>query len=188
VIALARIAAVIAVLGTAIVYGTDAFCAMVLRPALADVDDRCLVPVMGYVHLYGDRRMPVPGALGIVGATASAALAAVSGQWFAAAAAGTAVGLLLPWLVLYARVSAPINRQLAAAARTAEVPPNALVLQRKPHSDLSRFPDHHPRHLDRTRRRRKSTRRTHLISGRHQPNNRCRRLHPPGCDRILTYQ
>ena len=116
-IELARIAAFIAVLGTAIVYGTDAFCAMVLRPALAHVDDRCLVAVMGYVHLYGDRRMPVPGALGIVGAAASAALAAVAGQWFAAVAAGAAVGVLLVWLVLYVRVSAPINRQLSTAAK-----------------------------------------------------------------------
>src|SRR6185369_6155484 len=122
-------AAFISVLGTAIVYGTDAFCAMVLRPALGRVDDRCLVAVMGYVHLYGDRRMPVPGALGIVGAAASAALAAVAGQWFAAVAAGAAVGVLLVWLVLYARVSAPINRQLTTAAKTGEVPPNARVLQ-----------------------------------------------------------
>ena len=128
-IELARIAAFIAVLGTAIVYGTDAFCAMVLRPALAQVDDRCLVAVTGSVPLYGDRRMPVPGALGIVGAAASAALAAVAGQWFAAVAAGAAVGVLLVWLVLYVRVSAPINRQLTTAAKTGEVPPNARALQ-----------------------------------------------------------
>jgi predicted lysophospholipase L1 biosynthesis ABC-type transport system permease subunit len=126
----ARVAGFIAVLGTAIVFGTDAFCAMVLRPALAHVDDRCLVAVTGYVHLYGDRRMPVPGVLGIVGASTSAALAAVAGQWLAAVAAGAAVGVLLAWLVLYVRVSAPINRQLTAAAKAGDVPPNARVLQR----------------------------------------------------------
>jgi Domain of unknown function (DUF1772) len=125
----AWVAALMAVLGTAIVFGTDVFCAMVLRPALARVDDRCLVAVMGYVHLYGDRRMPVPGVLGIVGAGASAALAGVAGQWLAAAASGVAVGVLLVWLVLYVRVSAPINRQLTTAAKTGEVPPNARVLQ-----------------------------------------------------------
>jgi hypothetical protein len=130
VIELARIAAFIAVLGTAIVYGTDAFAAIVLRPALARVDDRCLVAVMGYVHLYADRRMPVPGVLGIVGAAASAALAALAGQWLVAVAAGAAVGLLLVWLVLYVRVSAPINRQLTTAAEAGDVPPNARVLQR----------------------------------------------------------
>lgn len=59
---LAKIAALIAVLGTAVVYGTDVFCAMVQRPALSHVDDRALASVMGSVHLYGDRRMPLPGA------------------------------------------------------------------------------------------------------------------------------
>jgi Domain of unknown function (DUF1772) len=125
----AKTAALIAVLGTAIVYGTDVFCAMVQRPALARVDDQSLVAVTGNVHRYGDRRMPLPGALGIVAACASAALAAVAGRWFTAIAAGGAVGLLLIWLVLYLRVSAPINRQLTAAASTGEVPPNARVLQ-----------------------------------------------------------
>jgi Domain of unknown function (DUF1772) len=130
VIELARIAALIAVLGTAIVYGTDVFCAMVQRPALARVDDPSLVVVMDNVHLYGDRRMPLPGALGIIGAAASVALAAIADRWLAAIAAGAAVGLLLVWLVLYVRVSAPINRQFTAAAKTGEVPSNARVLQR----------------------------------------------------------
>ena len=35
----AQLATLIAVMGTAVVYGTDVFCAMVLRPALARVDD-----------------------------------------------------------------------------------------------------------------------------------------------------
>ncbi len=127
---LARIAALIAVLGTAVVYGTDVFCALVQRPALARVDDRALVAMMGNVHRYGDRRMPVPGALGIVAAAASAALAGVAGRWTGSVAAAAAVGLLLAWLVLYVRVSAPINRQLTAAAMANEVPPSVRVLQR----------------------------------------------------------
>ena len=127
---LARIAALIAVLGTAVVYGTDVFCALVQRPALARVDDRALVAMMGNVHRYGDRRMPVPGALGIVAAAASAALAGVAGRWTGSVAAAAAVGLLLAWLVLYVRVSAPINRQLTVAAMANEVPPSVRVLQR----------------------------------------------------------
>ncbi|HEX4559854.1 MAG TPA: hypothetical protein VH166_11865, partial [Mycobacterium sp.] len=46
--------------------GTDVFCALVQRPALARVDDRALATVMGNVHRYGDRRMPIPGVLGII--------------------------------------------------------------------------------------------------------------------------
>lgn len=128
-IEMARIAALIAVLGTAVVYGTDVFCAMVQRPALARVDDRALATVMGNVHLYGDRRMPLPGVLGFAAATISAVLAAIAGQWIAAIAAAVAVGLLSAWIVLYARVSAPINRQLTEAANSGAVPPNVRVLQ-----------------------------------------------------------
>jgi hypothetical protein len=128
---LARLCALIAVLGTAVVYGTDVFCAMVQRPALARVDDRVLVAMMGNVHRYGDRRMPVPGVLGVVTAATSVALAGWSGRWVEAGAAGAAVGLLLAWLVLYLRVSAPINRQLTAAADLAAEPTlNARALQR----------------------------------------------------------
>jgi hypothetical protein len=121
--------ALIAVLGTAVVYGTDVFCAMVQRPALARVDDRALLVVMGNIHRYGDRRMPVPGVLGMIAAAISAALAAASGRWAQAGAAGIALGLLVVWLVIYLRVSAPINRQLTAAADEPGLSANALELQ-----------------------------------------------------------
>jgi hypothetical protein len=104
--------ALIAVLGTGVVYGTDVFCAMVQRPALARVDDRALLVVMGNIHRYGDRRMPVPGVVGMIAAAISTALAAASGRWAQAGTAGIALGLLVVWLVIYLRVSAPINRQL----------------------------------------------------------------------------
>ncbi|BBZ40224.1 DUF1772 domain-containing protein [Mycobacterium conspicuum] len=128
-IELAKAAALFAVLGTAVVFGTDVFCALVQRPALAFVDDGALVAVMGHVHRYGDRRMPIPGVLGLLAAAASAALAAAAGRWTVATLAGTALALLLVWLTLYLTVSAPINRQLTAAARDRVVPANARVLQ-----------------------------------------------------------
>jgi hypothetical protein len=124
-----QLAALIAIMGTAVVYGTDVFCAMVLRPALAHVDDRALGAVTGFTHRYGDRRMPVPGVIGVVAAVASTALAAVAADWPQAIAAGVAVVLLLVWLVLYTRVSAPINRQLSAAADSGQVLTNVRVLQ-----------------------------------------------------------
>jgi hypothetical protein len=125
----ANVAALIAVLGTAVVYGTDVFCAMVQRPALARIDDRALVAVMGNVHRYGDRRMPLPAVVGMIAAAASAAIAAAAGRWTTAIAAATAIALLVVWLVLYLRVSAPINRQLTAAAQASDVPANARALQ-----------------------------------------------------------
>lgn len=126
-----RAAALIAVLGTAVVYGTDVFCAMVLRPALALVDGDALVAVTGHVHRFGDRRMPVPGVLGIVAAALTTVLAAVGPHWAQAVAAGAALVLLLIWLVLYTRISAPINRQLTAAAEAGQPLPNGRALQAK---------------------------------------------------------
>jgi hypothetical protein len=128
---LAKLAALLGVLGTAIVYGTDAFCAMVQRPALAAIDDRALVAVMGNIHRYGDRRMPVPGVIGILGAGASTALALVAGHPAQAMLSGSAVTLLLVWLMLYARISAPINRRLSAAAAAGAVLTDARTLQRR---------------------------------------------------------
>ena len=125
----AKILAVIAVLGAAVVYGTDVFCAIVLRPALARIDDAALAAVSGNVHRYGDRRMPLPGAVGIVAAAASAALAAAGAHWAQAIAAATALGLLLTWLLLYIRVSVPINRQLTAAADIGQVRADVRTLQ-----------------------------------------------------------
>jgi Domain of unknown function (DUF1772) len=122
--------ALVAVLGTAVVYGTDVFCAMVQRPALARVDDAALLAVMGNIHRYGDRRMPVPGVVGLAAAAVSAVFAAASGRWTQAGAAGVAVGLLLVWLVLYLRVSAPINHQLTAAVDHPGPPTDARALQR----------------------------------------------------------
>ncbi|WP_123027085.1 DUF1772 domain-containing protein [Mycolicibacterium stellerae] len=126
-----RAAALIAVLGTAVVYGTDVFCAVVLRPALALVDDRGLVAVTGSVHRYGDRRMPVPGVLGVVATATTAVLAAVAANWAQAIAAGAALVALLIWLLLYTRLSAPINRQLTAAAEAGRALPNGRALQAK---------------------------------------------------------
>jgi hypothetical protein len=125
-----RIAALIGVLSTGVGYGTDVFCALVQRPALARVDDRALTTVMGNVHRYGDRRMPIPGVLGIIAAGTCAAAAGIAARWVEAILAITAVGLLLAWVALYLKVSAPINRQFTRAAEVGDVPANARVLQR----------------------------------------------------------
>jgi hypothetical protein len=127
---LAHLAAVIAVLSTGVIYGTDVFCARVQRPALARVDDAALTAVMGNVHRFGDRRLPAPGILGILGAATASVLAALDGRPIASATAGAALVLLVFWLLLYLRISAPINRALTAAADNHETPANARALQR----------------------------------------------------------
>ena len=125
----AEMAALIAVISTGVVYGTDVFCALVQRPALARVDDATLTSVMGNVHRFGDRRLRVPGILGMVASAAACVLAALTGRPVASVTAGAALALQVGWLLLYLRVSAPINRVLTAAADNHETPANARALQ-----------------------------------------------------------
>ena len=127
---LSQLAALLAIVCTGIVYGADVFCALVQRSALAEVDDSTLTAIMGNVHRFADRRMPVPGILGGVGAVAASVLAAVAGRPAGSAAAGAAFLLLVVWVVLYLRISAPINRRLTAAAEAHETPADARTLQR----------------------------------------------------------
>ncbi len=120
---------VLAILANAVIYGTDFFCAIVQRPAMANVDDSVLTSAMGEVHRYGDRRMPVPGAVGVVAALLSTVAAGIAGRPAAAALSGVATLLLVVWLVVYAKVSAPVNKQLTAAATERTTPHNARALQ-----------------------------------------------------------
>ncbi|MBF4577847.1 DUF1772 domain-containing protein [Frondihabitans sp. VKM Ac-2883] len=128
-IPLAHLAALLALLGAGVVYGTDTFSALVLRPALRQVDDVALVAVMGNVHRYGDRRMPVPGVIGLVASAAAAMFAVLGGADAEAVTAGVALVLLVMWTVLYGRISAPINRVLTAASDKRETPSHARKLQ-----------------------------------------------------------
>ena len=127
---LSQLAALAAIVGTGVVYGTDVFCALVQRPALARVDDAALTAVMGNVHRFADRRMPAPGILGIAAAAVAAGVAASAGRAAASAPAAGAFVVLVGWLALYLRVSAPINRILTTAADAHDTPPDARALQR----------------------------------------------------------
>lgn len=126
-----HILAAIALLAVAVIYGTDVFCAIVQRPALNHLDDRSLTGVMGRIHQYGDRRLPVPGALGTTAAALTGITAALAGRAAAAGAAAAAVAALATWLIIYLRISAPINHMLTAAVKTGTVAPGARALQRR---------------------------------------------------------
>jgi hypothetical protein len=125
---LATAAAVVAIATAAVIYGTDIFSALVLRPAAVAATDASVADLIGRIHEYGDRRLPVPGVASLV----AAALATAASDTTAARAAGaTALAALLAWLAIYLRVSAPINRQLRAAAAARMVPPHTRSLQQR---------------------------------------------------------
>jgi hypothetical protein len=126
---LIEILASLAILANAVIYGTDVFGAIVLRPAIAAVDDRTLIQLLGHIHRIADRRFPAIGAAGLIAALATAALAGASGHWVSAAAAGLATLALVIFLALYNRVSKPVNTALTAAALADRVPGDARQLQ-----------------------------------------------------------
>ncbi|MBW9093838.1 DUF1772 domain-containing protein [Microbacterium jejuense] len=121
--------ATLAILALAVIYGTDVASAVVQRPVYAELDDRILVQVTGRGHYYGDRRFPVVGISGTVLTAATAGLSLLWGTAVTAVLSVVALLLLLVWLTLFARISAPINKVLTAAALADEVPTDARALQ-----------------------------------------------------------
>ncbi|MCE4025521.1 DUF1772 domain-containing protein [Microbacterium sp. Au-Mic1] len=118
-----------AITAIAVIFGTDVVTAVVLRSVYAEVDERTLVQVVGRGHYYGDRRLPIVGIAGVVLTAATAALSAFWGSAIAAALAAAALAALLIWLILFGRISKPINTAFTAAALSGQVPREARSLQ-----------------------------------------------------------
>lgn len=123
------ITATVALLGIAVIFGADVVAAVVLRPTYARVDDRTLVQAVGGGHHFGDKRLPIAGILGVVCTALTAALAFIMGQTIPGVLAAIALLLLLIWLMMFARISKPINARLSAAALADDVPTDARALQ-----------------------------------------------------------
>lgn len=122
----AEAAALLGVVSTGIIYGTDVFSALVLRPAAVGATDASIVDLVGRIHHYGDRRLPIPGVIAVL---AAAAALIASTDNVERAGAGLALAALLAWLAIYLRISAPINKRLRAAAAAHVVPADTRTLQ-----------------------------------------------------------
>ena len=115
----------IGILSTAVVCGTDMFFLTVGRPALRLVSASAGTEVMGCFHLFGDARMPIWGILAIL---SNLLLALFSGSghrgfYFAS------FSMLILFVVIYNRLSKPINRLQTDAAKTGGSLDNARELQ-----------------------------------------------------------
>jgi hypothetical protein len=92
----------ITLLSVAISFGTDVFFALIGKDALKQSSDASMTEVMGYFHKVADARMPVFGAVSILGCIA---LGVMSGLGSAASfLALTSLVALLLHLALYFRV------------------------------------------------------------------------------------
>ncbi|MBF6290573.1 DUF1772 domain-containing protein [Nocardia farcinica] len=130
-ITVVQVLAVLALAANAVVYGTDAAAALVVRSANTHLDDTAMTLSAGWGHYYADRRMPPVGITGLVSMLAAAVAAALGGHTAAAAAAGVSVIALIAWLVLYARIAKPVNIAQKAAALSGIIPANARALQQR---------------------------------------------------------
>jgi hypothetical protein len=73
----------------------------------------------------------VPGITGICTAIAGTAVVAWAGHLGATIAGSIAVVALAFWIIIYARISAPINTRLTAASQREEVPSDTRLLQQR---------------------------------------------------------
>jgi hypothetical protein len=126
---LIEILAGLAILANAVIYGTDVFGAIILRPAIAAVDDRTLTQLLGHIHRIADRRFAAIGIGGLIATVATVALAAATGHWVSTVAGAIATLALITFLAIYNRVSKPVNTALTAAALADRVPGDARQLQ-----------------------------------------------------------
>lgn len=125
---LATVAVIVAIATNSVIYGTDIFCALIMRPAALGAADASVADLIGRVHEYGDRRLPIPGAISVV----AAALVIVASHNGAGRIGGAiALVALLGWLAIYVRISAPINKQLRVAAAAHTVPADTRALQQR---------------------------------------------------------
>ena len=119
----------LAILANGVIYGTDVFGAIVLRPAIAAVDDRTFALLLGHIHRVADVRLRNITVVGLITAVATAAVAAASGHWVSAAAGALATLAVIIFIAVYNRVSKPVNTALTAAALADQVPRDARQLQ-----------------------------------------------------------
>ena len=112
-------------MSTALIFGTDTYFLTVGRPALRLASPAAATEVMGFLHLFGDRRMPIGGILGIL----SNLLLVLFSRNGHRAFYLLALSMLVLFVVIYDRFSKPINRLQTEAAKTGGTLANARGLQ-----------------------------------------------------------
>jgi|ERR1700733_1529845 Domain of unknown function (DUF1772) len=119
------VVALVGILSTAVVCGTDMFFLTIGRPALRLASLSAGTEIMGFFHLFADARMPIWGVLAILSNVLLAVFSKGEQRWFYLAS----LLMLIVFVILYNLLSKPINRLQTEAARTGEGLSNGRVLQ-----------------------------------------------------------
>ena len=115
----------IGILSTAAVCGTDMFFLTVGRPALKLASPSAGTEVMGFFHIFGDARMPIWGVLAILSNLLLGLLTRGGHRGLYL----LSVSVLILFVVIYNRLSKPINRAQSDAAKTGRTLDDARDLQ-----------------------------------------------------------
>jgi hypothetical protein len=119
------LAALVGILSTAVVFGTDVFFLTVGRPALRSASPSAGTEVMGYVHMFADARMPIWGVSAISANLVRLVSSGGAQRWFYVVSLAT----LTLFVICYRRLSQPINRIQTEAAKTGRILDNGRELQ-----------------------------------------------------------
>jgi hypothetical protein len=115
----------VGILCTAVVFGTDMFFLTVGRPALKLASQSAGTEIMGFIHAFGDARMPIWGVLAILSNLLLSLLPRDGHRGFYL----LSFSALVMFVVIYNRLSKPINRLQVEAAKSGKTIENARELQ-----------------------------------------------------------
>ena len=115
----------VGILSTAVVFGTDMFFLTIGRPALRLASPSAGTEIMGFFHMFADARMPIWGVLAILSNFLLVVLSRSGQRWFYLAS----LLMLILFVIIYNRLSKPINRIQTEAAKTGERLNNGRELQ-----------------------------------------------------------
>ena len=104
----------VGILSTAVVLGTDMFFLTIGRAALRMASPSAGTEVMGFLHLFADARMPIWGVLAILSNFLLVVFSRSEQRWIYFAS----LLMLILFVIVYDRLSKPINRLQTEAAKT----------------------------------------------------------------------
>ncbi len=115
----------VGILSTAVVFGTDMFFLTIGCPALRLASPSAGTEIMGLFHMFSDARMPIWGVLAILSNVLLAVLSKSGRRWFYFAS----LFMLILFVIIYARLSKPMNRLQTEAAKAGKSLDNGRELQ-----------------------------------------------------------
>src|SRR5262245_41669291 len=117
--------ALVGILSTAVLFGTDTFFLTIGRPALRLASPSAGTEIMGFFHMFADARMPIWGVLAILSNVLLAVLSESAQRWFSV----VSLSMLILFVICYGRLSKPINQIQTEAAKTGRILDNGRELQ-----------------------------------------------------------